>query len=343
MNAEIISSIDFSEYDEFVKKSNFSTFFHSKNHIKFLESILGIKASFATVRENKELVGIMPFFEKKGEFGSIINSLPFFGSYGGPISNETKIDEKLLEKMNLVNKENDVLSSVIIDNPFYNKTDTFRKKFVFQVEENKMIQCTNLKNKSSDQIWANFEKRVRWSVRKGEKNGINIQIENENESHLKKIYELHENSMKMKGGRPKPKNLFSIILKNFESGKDYDILIATKNNNPIAYVLVFYYKNFAEYYLPVYDPEYFSLQPTSYLIWQSIKKSIENNIEYYNFGGTWKNQKELYLFKRGWDADDLYYNYYIFRDIEKIREIGIENIAKKYEYFYISPFDEIKN
>ena len=36
--------------------------------------------------------------------------------------------------------------------------------------------------------------------------------------------------MKMKGGRPKPKNLFPMILKNFEPSKDYDIFVALKEN-----------------------------------------------------------------------------------------------------------------
>jgi len=342
MISEIINSIDYNEYDDLVNNTNYSTFYHSKNHIKFLESILGIKPNFITVKEDNELVGVMPYFEKKEEYGIIINSLPFFGSYGGAISNNSNVVEKLVEELNLVNKENDVLSSVIIENPFNNKNEIYEKKFIFHTSEERLIQSTVLENKTDGEIWNDLEKRVRWSIKKSEKNHIKILTENTSEIHMKKFYDLHVNSMKVKGGRPKPEKIFSVILKNFEPGKEYDIFIAMMGDRPIAYLLVFYYKNFAEYYLPAYDPEFLSLQATSHLIWESMKKAQNKKIDYYNFGGTWKNQEELYRFKRGWAANDFNYKYFIFRDLDRIKEAGLKEILKKYEYFYVCPFNDIK-
>lgn len=343
MISEIISSIDYNEYDFLTNKTNFCTFFHSKNHIHFLESILEIKSKFITVREKNELVGVLPYFEKKEKYGIVINSLPFFGSYGGIISNKLEIQKMIIKELNSINKENDILSSVIIDNPFNVKNKIYDKELIFHTSDKRKVQCTILKNRTNDDLWTSFEKRVRWSVKKSQKNNIKILIKNTDEFHTKNFYQLHVNSMKTKGAKPKPQNLFSTIFKNFKSGTDYDIYVAFKENQPIAYLLIFYYNNFAEYYLPTYDPKFLSLQSTSHLIWYSMKKSMEKGIEFYNFGGTWKNQKDLYRFKRGWNARDFEYNYFIFRDIERIKEIGIENILKKYEYFYICPFDELEN
>ena len=44
-------------------------------------------------------------------------------------------------------------------------------------------------------------------------------------------------------------------------------------------------------------------QSTSLLIWESIQASLRKKISYYNFGGTWPNQSELYLFKPDWKND----------------------------------------
>ena len=337
-----MNELDFSEYEDLVQNTNESTFYCSKNHLNFLE-ITGAKSQFITIHENKKLVGVLPFFSKKEKYGTVINSLPFFGSYGGTITKNKEYDKKILEELNRINKENDIISTVIIDNPFNQKAEIYKKYFKSHIIEKRLTQATILKNKSDDTIWQSFEKRVRWSVKKSEKNGIKIITENNNENHLKKFYELHEESMKMKGGRPKPVNIFERILKNFKPSEDFDIFVAQKENQSIAYVLIFYFKNFAEYYMPAYDPNFLSYQSTSHLIWHSIKKSISKGIEYYNFGGTWKNQNNLYRFKRGWNADDFNYNYFIYRDLEKIKEIGMNNIMKKYEYFYISPLNEIKN
>ena len=65
MLSEIVSSIDFSEYDYLIKNTKFSTFYHSKNHIKFLETVLGLKSNFIIIKEKNELIGVMPYFEKK--------------------------------------------------------------------------------------------------------------------------------------------------------------------------------------------------------------------------------------------------------------------------------------
>ena len=199
-----------------------------------------------------------------------------------------------------------------------------------------------MKNKNKDDLWNKFEQRVRRSVRKSEKNEIKIITENISENELDNFYKLHVDSMKIKNGKMKPKQFFSILLKNFVIRKDYDIFIAKKQNQSIAYLLVFYHKNMAEYYMPAYDPKYISFQSTSHLIWESIKKGLEKKINYYNFGGTWKNQNELYRFKRGWDASDFNYNYFIFRDLDRIKEIGIKKILEEYKYFYVSPFVDLE-
>ncbi len=341
MFSEISSSIDYNEYENLVNNTKNSTFYNSKNHLKFLESIIKIKPNFIIVKENNKLIGAMPFFEKKEKYGIVINSLPFFGSYGGTISNETRIDEKIINELNDLIKNKDILSSVIIDNPFYPKNKIYEENIIFNVSEKRLIQSTPLKNKNQDEIWKKFDKRVRWSIKKSEKNDIKIISGNNDKLHMKKFYELHVNSMKMKGGKSKPKNIFEIILKEFTASKDYDIFVAMKGAQSIAYILVFYHKDYAEYYLPAYDPEFLSLQSTSQLIWESMKIAQNKKISNYNFGGTWKTQTDLYRFKKGWNAKDFDYRYFINRNLDEIRKIGIEKIVDKYEYFYICPFDEI--
>lgn len=341
MKAEIVDQLDFSEYEELLQNNEQSTFYTSKKHLNFLD-IIKVKPSFITVREKNKLLGVLPFFSKKEIYGTVINSLPFFGSYGGTITKNYECEKIILDEFNIFNKENDILSAVIIDNPFYQKSEIYKKYFEYHTIEERLIQATNLKNKSEIEIWKNFEKRVRWSIKKSEKNEIKIEIESSNE-HMKKFYELHKNSMESKEGRAKPFNIFEKILKNFTPSEDFDIFVAKKDHQSIAYVLIFYFKNFAEYYLTAYDPRFLSYQSTSNLIWNSMKKSISKGIEYYNFGGTWKTQTDLYRFKRGWNTSDFNYNYFIYRDLDKIKDIGIENILKKYEYFYICPINEIRN
>lgn len=340
MNVEIITKIDFDSYDTFTKNNN-ATFYHSIKHLQFLGKILGIIPSFITVKEKDSLIGIMPFFVKKSKYGLVINSLPFFGSYGGFVANNHESKIKILEMMNTFNQENDVLSSVIIADPFSKNFPIYEKYYKFIVKEPRMIQCLQI-NSSTENIWLKFEQRVRRAVRKALTHNITVTKLETNPTDLGKFYSMHKMDMTSKGGKVKPIEFFQNLKTFFRLGEDYDIFIAMKDGRDIAYLLVFYFNFYVEYYMPAYDSKLKNLQGTSILIWESIKESIKKNMKIYNFGGTWKNQPELYLFKRGWAATDLPYCYYIHGDIAQTRKIGVEEIKKSYEYFYVFPYDMTK-
>ena len=128
-----------------------------------------------TARDSNEIKGILPFFAKNTIHGMVVNSLPFFGSYGGVIANSVDIHKKILEKLNQFNKENDVLSSVIINNPFMSNNYVYEKFFKYNSKEDRQIQCISLSNFSKEGLWYSFEQRVRRAVRKAEKNLLSIE------------------------------------------------------------------------------------------------------------------------------------------------------------------------
>ncbi len=339
LNTEIIQNIDYAEYENFIK-NNFSSFYHSKNHILFLKDLLKIKPHFIQVKEKNELMGMMPFFLKKSKHGIVINSLPFFGSYGG-IVNKNDCTKSILDELNNFNIENDVLSSVIIPNPLLQNESMYENFYSYTFKDQRLIQCLDLNNQSENILWKSFEQRVRRAIRKSQKLNIEIKKLELTDNIINEFYQMHKNEIKTKGGKIKPSNFFSNVKDNFSVGQDYEILSANKDGVTISYLLVFYHNNFAEYYMPAYDPIHKNTQSTSLLIWNSILNSLNRKIKFYNFGGTWKNQSELYRFKRGWNSKDFKYNYYIYCDLDKIKEIGIKEISKFYDFFYIAPYEQL--
>lgn len=340
MKIELERTIDYDPYDTFIRKIKNSTFYQSAKHLKFLEDLLDSKAMAISAKENDELVGILPFFVKETKYGNVLNSLPFFGSYGGILSNHYEVQKNILELLNNFNKENELLSSVIIANPFKNN-EAYNKIYKHDIKEERLIQCVSLKNKSQDTLWNELEQRVRRSIRKSEKNQVSVNTEDVNEQIFEKFYQLHKTDMESKNGRSKPTEFFKYVRKHFIQRQDYDIFTAIKDGEAIAYLLVFYFPPFTEYYMPAYRPDYKHLQSTSLLIWESMKESTKRNMEFYNFGGTWKNQNELYMFKKGWNSIDYHYNYYIFRDLARVNSMGLKSVKENYENFYVTSYDEI--
>jgi lipid II:glycine glycyltransferase (peptidoglycan interpeptide bridge formation enzyme) len=291
-------------------------------------------------KENENFIGFLPFFVSKSKLGTVVNSLPFFGSFGGIISNK-KCNKEILEFFNKFNKENNVISSVIITNPFLKNFDDYESSFDYDFKDERRIQCINLENMTEEKLWSSFEQRVRRAIRKSMKENISIEICELTEKIIPDFYSFHKNEMDSKNGKSKPIQFFYSIKNNFTFGKDYELYVAKQNFKPISYLLIFYSDIHAEYYMPAYHSDFKHTQSTSLLIWESIKSAIKRNLKFYNFGGTCKNQPELYRFKRGWSSNDYFYNYYIFANIDKIRSIGIENLVTEFPYFYIAPFNKI--
>lgn len=329
------------KYDEFINNIS-STFYQSSKHLKFLEQILKINAKFIIAKDNDDLVGVMPILCKESKLGMVINSLPFFGSYGGVMSEKIEAKKNILNFLNEYNKEMDVLSSVIISNPF-ESTDIYEKYFKFTDKNERLVQCIHLKNHTEKDLWENFEQRVRRAIRKAEKNSVTTEYSEPTEVLLDDFYNHHVKNISAKNGTVKPNEFFRCVKENFKIKEDYDILTAKYQSKPIAYLLVFYFKSFTEYYMPAYDVEKSNLQGTSLLIWESIKKALSKKMKFYNFGGTHMKQDSLYNFKKGWGTNDFQYNYYIYSNIDRLEEIGKEDLKTNFNYFYVYNYNKILN
>jgi len=343
MKVEIEENFEINEYDEYLNSLSNTPFTLSRNHLLLLQDILKSKTIFVTAKENQSLIGTIPFFVKKGTHGIVVNSLPFFGSHGGVVSSNNQIMKKMIQKFNEYNNENDVLSSIIISNPFSNNEEIYQKHFNFVHHEKRFTQCSILNNETKDTLWDKLEKRVRWTVKKCLKNSVSVENTEINQLTSSEFYEMYKIGILAKKGRLKPKNFFELVKHHFTYKEDYDIYVAKLNSKPIAYLLIFFNKPYAEYYMPAFDNNLSNINGTSILIWKSIIDSIDRKFSYYNFGGTLANQKSLYLFKRGWNSKDFFYHYYIQADLERLKSIDTTNILTEYENFYVFPFSSLKD
>lgn len=341
LRVEIIEKINREDYNSLLDNTA-STFFHSFKFLQLLKTLLKVEIGAIEVRENYDMTGILPYFIKKTKFGDVINSLPYFGSYGGVLTQKNKNAKVILEKFNELNKEKDVLSSVIIENPFNINNEIYEKYFHYNYTDSRITQCTKL-DLNETELFSKFEKRVRWSIKKADKHNIKIKKSELNEKINSEFFHYHKKNMESKDGKFKSLDFFHKIEKIFEVGKDYDVYIGLKDEMPISFLLVFYFKNYTEYYMPAQNLEMKEFQASSKLIWESMRESIKKNIVYYNFGGTPKNNLSLYRFKKGWNSEDYSYKYYIYADIKKIQECNLDELKKSFQNFFIIPYDIIQN
>ena len=126
------------KYQRFIK-TNESLLYSSVEYLDLISNFLKEECKLLCVFDsNEEILGAIPFFEKEGAYGKVLNSLPFYGSNGGYIATDSIIKEQLLTAFENYVHSNDIVSATIINNPLvdvsgYELTNNYIDKFHFLV------------------------------------------------------------------------------------------------------------------------------------------------------------------------------------------------------------------
>jgi hypothetical protein len=335
----IITEQDYEAYDNFILSQNNTLFYQTIRYQKLLSLTLGQEIStIIALDSNNNIVGALPLIGKQGIYGKVFNSLPFYGSNGGIIASNTEVKEKLNNYYREFIQSPDVAIGMISTNPLLLQQDLNNN---FDIIEKRNCQITCIENCSSDEnLLSLFHYKTRNMIRKALKSGINYFVDN---NAFDYVYEMHNLNMSQIGGIAKPKIFFDLINKIFTPGKDFDIWIAEKYGKFISAILLFYYKDIIEYYTPVIDVNYRNLQSNSLLIFKAMQNGALNGYKYWNWGGTWHSQTNLYRFKSRFGAKDYEYYYLININNKDILNSTKEILLNEYPYFYTVPFSVLNN
>ena len=159
---------------------------------------------------------------------------------------------------------------------------------------------------------------------------------------MKMLYELHVENMRDLVGNHKSFAFFESMAKNFDSSL-WQLYLARKDSQVIAALFILQFNKIVEYFTPVIKRKFRSYQPLSLLIFESLKDSYDAGYTYYNFGGTWKSQENLYRFKRRWGAQDYQYPYlqkvFLEREFKSLQKINHCELLDRYTNFYVYNFN----
>jgi len=193
-------------------------------------------------------------------------------------------------------------------------------------------------NKTEEEIWKNFNKKLRNVIRKSEKESVKI-FELKDEDELKEYYNLslktEKNIQKNKG-----RKTFSIqsydFFKELFNNKLGRFLIAKYNNKIIAGALFLIWNNKSVYFQSCSDREYSIKQAPSLIQWESIKRFKQEGVKEYDLGGVTINLDKndsrffVYEFKRKFNGElKEFYNIEI--ELNKFKKVQDALIKIVYE------------
>ncbi|RAP27580.1 hypothetical protein DID74_00305 [Candidatus Marinamargulisbacteria bacterium SCGC AG-333-B06] len=324
------------KYQEYVSNHKNGLFYYSVDFKKFLESLFDIESHYLIAIDNQEkIIGIFPLMIKNGRFGKVINSLPFYGSNGGILSSSKEASEALYSRYSKMINDPQFVAGTCIENPLNPESIDYKYNYL----DERVGQWTLLKEQTSNSLMESFDSSTRRNIRKAEKKGITIEIDNTAISFLKDI---HQQNMNDIGGLAKSDKFFSLIPNFFKPEQDFDIYVAKKGNKIIAALLLFYFNHTVEYYTPVIINEHRSDQPLAGIIFQAMSDAINKNYHWWNWGGTWKTQEGVYKFKKKWAAIDKPYKYYTTINNQTILDQSKKTLLSEYPNFFVVSFNELK-
>ena len=341
---KILSDGDDKIYEKFIYNHKESMIYHSLKYKKLLLYIIkNSSAIYLGAFINNELVGVLPAILKKTDVGCVINSLPFYGSNGGTLTvskDSDLIKKKLYEEIKRIAIKENALSTVIIESlisikEFYFDNDSI----IFDERYSQITFFKNINYENIEESLMNlFHSKTRNMVRKSMKSNFNIS-HGSSKKYFDNLVNLHNLNMNKLKGKAKPAEFFKLLKELFIYDKDYRIYSASIDGKYIASLLIFYFKDQVEYFLPAIDENYKNLQPLSGLIYKSMFDSInERNIKLWNWGGTHLDQENLFKFKSKWGSTNKIYKYFILADVPRIKEVSKNtNLFEQFEYFYIYP------
>jgi CelD/BcsL family acetyltransferase involved in cellulose biosynthesis len=372
---DYVSSADEAAYSEFVSTASTSLFQHTLVYRDLLAATTECEPIYILARTNGRIVGALPLFlEQNDRFGNVLNSLPFFGSPGGMLVNESldTVTQEAAQKVlvtaleQAMARHNCVTATLLTSQIDPRNTEDghpiYEQYLPYKYKEQRTAQVVNLQRIPSElervetppattpqstadadtigeHLFTLFEKRCRRAIRKPYKQGLEVKTST---ADFAPLFRMHKQGMESKGGRVKPRSFFESI-PDIVPAEQYDLLYARKNGTIIAGLLLFYDGNTVEYYTPAYEFEHRDDQATSMLIFEAMKKAVSDGFQYWNFGGTLSSQESLHRFKRGWGADDYPYHYYTVSgdDIETLLAAPPKDVAASYGWSYVIPFDAL--
>jgi hypothetical protein len=353
MDIELLTSADEQAYEEMLLEKEDALLYASLKYRDFLRQYIGAEDRYLIAKIGNDIVGALPVFLKKNvSYGNILNSLPFYGSNGGVIISTGVMDpepifKKLFEAFHDLARETDAVIATVITSPFEHYFEFYKEFLKPTFQDSRIGQISYLPQSGSDAEYAvmtMIHSKTRNIVRKARNSGI-VHKHSSDPDVLRFLAETHQENIKAIGGIAKDCEFFRKVPEVFEYDTDYRVYVATLNGLPVGALLVFFYDKAVEYFTPATLEEYRSLQPNSLLIFEAMKDAIRRGYRYWNFGGTWQSQDGVYHFKKRWGARDMPYHYYIitYQDIGHLREMKPQEILVEYPFFYVLPFDVLRN
>lgn len=322
-------------YEAFLLAHPETLLYQSWRYQKLLIDLLGCRQQgLVAIDEAGNIRAALPLMAMDGPFGTVLNSLPFYGSNGALIGEDPAARAELVAAYREILMAPTMAASTLIENPL---APGGAGGLEYDLTDERIGQLTPLPLSGDREaaLLQSFHYKTRNMVRKADKQGVEILIDND---ALPFLVATHEENMREIGGLAKSRRFFDILPQYFRQGQDYRLYVARLDGEPVAALLVFFYNRTVEYYTPVVRKEHRESQALSGTIFRAMCDAASQGYAWWNWGGTWLSQDGVYRFKSRWGTQDLPYRYFTSVHNPAILKASRAELLAAYPSFFTVPF-----
>lgn len=320
--------------------SNPNSFFRSIAHLAFIRDITDCEIRLAVIRNDEGgLACALPFAVKHGPYGTILNSLPYFGSYGNVVGSRSEyVSSALVNGLFDFAKSIGCATLTLVndwrDPAFYGDADPSL------LVTRRTNQVTWLDQSSPDKLKDSYHYKTRNMVRKAEKEGITVHIGTD-AADINGLRRIHHANMEALGGIGKPEAFFQLLESPVCDLGRARIYVAEHEGQAIAYLLNFYVGDTVEYYMPAVSAAHRNLQPLSLIVARAMHDAATDGYRAWNWGGTWPSQESLRRFKMRWGTTEYEYQYFTWVFNREILRNNVADLSAGYKFFFVAPYEAL--
>jgi hypothetical protein len=324
------------EWDAFLQGTAGGLFVHSLAYRDLLVGELGCEAEYLVARESGEIRGALPVMATGNGGGRILNSLPYYGSHGGPIAADRRAGRALIEAWNERASDTATLAATMVENPF---ADSTAPGPLHRFTDGRVSQYTVLPRRAADAMdWISSEARN--NVRRAERRGVSAELDNE---AMGDVIRIHLATMGALGAPPKSERFFGAIGSRLHPGEDFNIWTARIDGQLAAALLVIRFNGVSEYFASGTLARFRWNNPHPALVFSALLHEIRNGARIWNWGGTRYGMDGVFHFKRKWGSRERRYRYFVQVNDDSLLDATPEELLEAYPNFYVVPFSALRS
>ena len=290
---------DRAAWNAFVHAHPEGTFFHRAEWRDVLQRAFGHRAHYLLAERDGEIRAVLPLAEVKSLlFGHALVSTPFC-VYGGIVSADAAGHAALEEAACRLAQEHQVDHLEMRNrrrlHPDWAAKDlyfTFRKPIDADAERNMLA----------------IPRKQRAMVRKGIKEGLRAEVDSSVDRH----YRMYSSSMRNLGSPIFARRYLEILKEAF--GDACDVVTILKDDEPVASVLNFYFRDEVLPYYGGGTARARALAANDFMYWQVMERARQRGCRVFDYGRS-KRDTGAFDFKTNWgfEPSQLFYEYYLVR------------------------------